>query len=218
MPTVIRNVLIMTQKYSVAFNGSRVLFSLHGIWNLDFFRPFYSDLCLGIGILPTLALDYAIAVYPLLLMIISYLLIVLYDRNCRVITIMWRPFRALFSLFRRNWDIRTSLINTFATFLFLSNLKFLAATQALLAPTCIYHLYGDHYNHTWGLYYAGDVEYFGSEHLPYAILAIVVLCVFVILPIAVLALHPFKFFQKFLNLFPVRWYILHTFVDSFRHS
>ena len=42
------------------------------------------------------------------------------------------------------------------------------------------------------------------------------LCVFFILPVAILALYPFKFFQKFLNLFPVRWYILHTFVDSFQ--
>ena len=38
----------------------KVLLSVYGIWNLDFFRPYYSDLCLGIGILPTLALDYAI--------------------------------------------------------------------------------------------------------------------------------------------------------------
>ena len=42
------------------------------------------------------------------------------------------------------------------------------------------------------------------------------LCVLAILPIAVLALYPFNFFQKFLNLFLFRWYILHTFVDSFQ--
>ena len=192
-----------------------MLLSLYGIWNLDFFRPFYSDLCLGIGILPTLALDYAIAVYPLLLMIISYLLIVLYDRNYRVITIMWRPFRFLFSLFRRNWNIKTSVVDAYATFFLLSNFKFLSVSFDLLVPTQVYHLHGDSYNYSWGLLYAGDMEYFGREHLPYAILAIVVLCVFVILPIAVLALYPFAFFQKFLNLFPVRWYILHTFIDSF---
>ncbi len=27
-------------------------------------------------------------------------------------------------------------------------------------------------------------------------------------------LYPFQWFQKILNLFPVRWYVLHTFVDS----
>ena len=86
----------------------------------------------------------------------------------------------------------------------------------LLTPTRVYRLYGDTYNYTFALYYSGDIEYFGSEHLPYAILAIVVLCVFVILPVAILALYPFSFFQKFLSLFPVRWYVLHTFVDSFQ--
>ena len=189
-----------------------VLFFLYGIWNLDYFRPFYSDLCLGIGILPTLTLDYAIVAYPLLLMIFTYLLIVLYDRNYRVITIMSRPlFR-----FRRNWNIKTSLIDAFSTFFYLSNMKFLSVSLALLCPVQLYHLHGDHYNYTLGLYYAGDIEYFGSEHFPYGILAIAVMCVFVILPITVLVLYPFKFFQKFLNLFPVRWYILHTFMDSFQ--
>ena len=189
-------------------------FSIYGIWNLDFFRPFYSDLCLGIGILPTLALDYVIAVYPLLLITISYLLIFLHSKNFRVVTILWRPFHALFSLFRRNWDIRTSVIDAFATFFFLSNGKFLSASYDLLIPTPVYHLYPDHYNYTLGLHYAAEVEYFGSEHLPYGILSII-MCSFVILPYTILALYPFAFFQKFLNLFSVRWYILHTFVDSF---
>ena len=194
----------------------KVILSLYGVWNLDFFRPFYSDLCLGIGILPTLALDYVIAVYPLLLMIISYLLIVLYDRNYRVVTIMWRPFQLLLSLFRRNWDIRTSVIDAYATFFLLSFIKFLSVSFDLLVPTKVYHLHGEHYNYTLAMYYAGDIEYFGKKHLPYGILAIAVMCVFIILPTVTLALYQFAFFQKFLNLFPFRWYILHTFVDSFQ--
>ena len=194
----------------------KMLLTLYGVWNLDFFRPFYSDLCLGIGILPTLALDYVIAVYPLLLMIISYLLIVLNDRNYRVVTIMWSPFRLLFSLFRRNWNIRTSVVDAYATFFLLSLVKFLCVSFDLLVPTKVYNLPGDNYNYTLALYYAGDIKYFGKEHLPYGLLAIAVLCVFVILPTVTLALYQFAFFQKFLNLFPFRWYILHTFVDSFQ--
>ena len=180
---------------------------------MDFFRPFYSDLCLEIDILPTMVLDYVIAVYPLLLMIITYLLIVLYDRKYRVITIMWRPFQFLFSLLKSNWDIRTSLIDSFATFFLLSYGKFLSVD--LLVPTKVYYLHGNHSNHTLGLFYAADIIYFGNTHLHYGILAIAVLCVFVILPTVVFALYPFSFFQKFLNLFPFRWYVLHTFMDSF---
>ena len=65
------------------------------------------------------------------------------------------------------------------------------------------------------LLYSPDIAYFGEEHLPYAILAIVVLCVFVLLPIALLFLYPFLVFRKFLSIFPGPWYILDTFVDSF---
>ncbi len=81
---------------------TNTLASLYGVWNLDFFRPFYSDICLGIGLLPTLALDYVIAVYPLFLMIVSYLLIVLYDKNYRVINVMWRSLRSCFPSSGRN--------------------------------------------------------------------------------------------------------------------
>ena len=210
---ILTNILYYSSAYVMS---TKTIMSIYGIWNLDFFRPFYSDLCLGIGILPTLALDYVIAVYPLLLMIITYLLIVLYDRNYRVVTIMWGPFRLLFSIFRRRWDIKTSVIDAFATFLFLSNVKFLSVSFDLLNPALVYNLQLNNYTSTRALYYAGNLEYFGEEHRPYAILAVVMLCVFVILPIAVLALYPFNFFQKFLNLFPFRWYILHTFVDSFQ--
>ena len=201
---------------SSAIFGVKLVLTLYGIWNLDFFRPFYSDLCLGIDVLPTLALDYAIALYPLFFMIISYLLIGLYDKNYRVITVMWSPFQALLSKFKKNWNIRTSVIDAFATFFFLSNIKFLSVSFDLLIPTKVYQLYQDHYNHTTALYYAADIEYFGREHLPYAILAIVALVLFILVPVIVLILYPFSFFQKILNLFPVRWYILHIFMDSFQ--
>ena len=87
----------------------------------------------------------------------------------------------------------------------------------LLVPVRVYELHQDHYNYSLGLFYAADIEYFGSEHLPYGILAIIMCLFFVILPVATLALYPFGFFQRFLNLFPVRWCIfIHTFMDAFQ--
>ena len=218
-PLVIRHfdlLLDANSNYSIYIMSIKVLASMYGIWNLDFFRAFYDDFCLGIGILPTLALDYVIAVYPLFLMMITYFLITLYDNNYRVVTIMWTPFRKLLSIFKRNWNVRTSLIDAFVTFFFLSNVKFLSVSCDLLQGIKIYKLYPDHYNYTLGLFYAADVKYLSrDEHLPYAILAIISLFFFVFLPTLILTLYPFSLFQKFLNLFPFRWYILHTFVDSF---
>ena len=217
LPALVQSLFIAVEKLGNEYymNTMKVFASTYMIWNLDFFRPFYSDLCLGIGILPTLALDYVMAVYPLLLMIITYLLITLYDKNNRVVRFLIRPVRFTIFLLRKNWDIKTSLLDAFSTFFLLTNIKFVSVSFSFLIPVKLYHLHGDHLTISLGLYYAADIEYFGSEHLPYAILAIAVLCVEVILPFAVLVLYPFNFFQKFLNLFPVRWYILiNIFMDS----
>ena len=198
MPFLLRVVFI-----DVAFNtrktfliGAKILASFFGLWNLDFFRLFYSDICLGIGILPTLALDYAIAVYPLILIAISYFLVVLHYRNYRLIVFMWKPFQRLFSLFGRNWDIQTSILDVFSTFFLLSNMKFLSVSFDLLIFTRVYEFHPDSRNHTLGLYYAADIEYFGSEHLPYAVLALVVLLIFVILPVTILFLLSFHTFPE----------------------
>ena len=158
-----------------------------------------------------------VAVYPLLLMALTYLFIHLHDKNYRVIVFMWWPFRKLFGFFRMNWDIRTSVIDAFSTFFLLCNVKFLGVSVDLLTPVNVFRLYPFNFNHTVGLFYAANIEYFSSEHLPYALLAIAVLCVFVILPLLVLALYQFALFQKFLSLFKFRWYVLQTFMDSF-HS
>ena len=204
------------QKLPIYMIIIKTTLSLYGVWNFDFFRPFYSDICLGIGFLPTLALDYVIAVYPLLLMAITYLLVNLYDKNYRFIVAMWKPFRASFSFFKKNFDVRTSIIDSCVTFFYLSSVKFLSVTFDLLVPTPVYELHQDGYDYTFGLYYSGDIEYFGKEHLPYATLAIIISIVFVVLPLTVLALYPFSFFQKFLNCTPVRRHVLHTFMDSFQ--
>ena len=157
------------------------------------------------------------AVYPLLLMIVTYLIINLYDRNFRPLVMLWRPFGRIFSLFRDKWDIRSSVIDSFATFFLLTNVKFLSVANDLLKPVQVYQLSSSgNFTHTWRIYYDANIPYFGSTHLPYAILAIVVLVVFVLLPVLILMIYPFRWFQKILNVFPVCWHVLHTFMNSFQ--
>ena len=216
LPPMTRVVLIGIRYHSNYLNFVKYIGSLYGIWNLDFFRTFDLGICLGTDTLQTLSLDIAVAIYPLLLMVLSYVLIDLYDRNFRLLVIMWKPFLTFFSLFRRNWEIRTSVIDAYATFFLLSNVKFLSVSFDLLVPVKVYQLSSfNGLNYTWQLYYDATIPYFGETHLPYAILAIVTLFVFVLTPVVLLLLYPFQWFQKLLNIFPFRWYILHTFMDSF---
>jgi hypothetical protein len=196
----------------------KVMISLYGFWNLDFFKPFYSGFCLELDILPNLALDYAIALYPLFIVAITYLLIIMYDKNYRVITIMWSPFRFVFSIFRKKWDIRTSIVDAFATFFYLSNFKLLTVTVDFLLLSRAYTLLPRKYFIVSSrLFYAGDTLYFSREHCPFFLLALAIMVIFVIAPTMTLALYPFQWFQKCLNRFPVRCtVILHTLVDSFQ--
>ena len=189
MPAFLRVLLLTTSTHPKYLLFIKIAFSFYGIWNLDFFRPFYSDIRLGIGPLPTLALDYAIAVYPLLLMIVIHLLMKLYDRNYRVIVFMWRPFRVFFVFFRKNWNVKSSVIDSHVTFYFLSSTKLFSVTFDLLIPTQLYELNQDGFNNTTSTVHAGDVKYFGEKHRPYAILALLMFIVFILFPITVLALY-----------------------------
>ena len=112
------------------------------------------------------------------------------------------------------WNIHNSLVDAFATFLLLSYVKFLSVSFDILTPTTLWDKWGRHVGTV--LYYDGSVNYFGTDHLPYAVLAMTVLLVFTVLPILLLCLYPCRCFQKFLNSCHLRSQALHTFMDAFQ--
>ena len=214
MPAMTRIFLLALQTKPDMLRVVKATLPLYSIWNLDFFRTVIPNICLNIGTLDALALDYAIAVFPLLLILFSYFLIALYDNNNCCIVRLWTPFQKLFSLFKKNWNVRTSVIDSFATFFLLSYVKIVSVSCDMLIYTNVYHLNGGTSRR---LYFDPSLPYTGKKHLPYAILAMLFLTMFVILPTGILSLYPFKFFHtEFLSCFSIQWHFLHTFVDSFQ--
>ena len=138
-------------------------------------------------------IDYSIAFYPLALIIVAYILIELHAHNFRVIVWIWRPFHRCFARFRQQWNIRTSIVDAFATFLILLNIKLLSVSFDLLTSTLVYNV-----NETvvgTYIYYDASIEYFETKkHLPYAILTVFVVITF-IFPILLLLLYPMWCFQ-----------------------
>ena len=190
--------------------------STHGIWNLDFFRMVYSPFCLhpNASTLQVLSLDYIIAAYPLALIVLTYTLVTLHYYNCRVVVWLWRPFHKCFARFRRQWDIQNSLVDGFATFLLLSYVKFLSVSFDILMPTILWDKWGQQKSIM--LYYDGSVVYFGKEHLPYAILAIIFMLMFTLFPILLLCLYPCRWFQVSLNSCHLQSQALRIFMDTFQ--
>ena len=210
----VRVVLAATESYHFAASLAKVLFALYGIWNLDFFRTLLPHICFNVDTLQALALDYAIAFYPLILLVITYVLIQVHTCNLRVISVMCRPFHRCTEHFRNQWDVRTSIVEAFATFLLLSYVKFFNVSFDLLVPTTVYNVNGSSLGLY--LYYDATIEYFGDQHLPYGVLAVFVMLVFIFFPVLLLLLYPMRCFQHCLSCCGVRWHALPIFIDAFQ--
>ena len=195
------------------------LFTICGIWNLDFFRYLLPPFCVNdqIGPLHVIALEYVVAFYPLLLTIIAYICIQLHARDCRVIVCLCRVFCKCFSSCRRRWgrqwDPFASLVHTFASFLLLSYSKILIVSLQLLSYTQLHVPTGGVLDPPRRLYHDPSLEWFGEKHLPFALPAIFILCIFVFLPALFLLLYPMRIFQKCLGCCGGRWLALHAFAD-----
>ena len=89
-----------------------------------------------------LALDYLVGVYPLFLIFLTCIAVFLHDRYSIMVKI-WKPVYKMLSCIRREWNIRGSLIQAFATFLILSYVKILNVSFDLLLPICLKDVKGD---------------------------------------------------------------------------
>ena len=195
------------------------IFSIFGIVNLDFFCGVYPSFCLHpqLNVIHILFLDYIIALYPFLLIFITYILLTLYQRNCHFIKLAWKPFKYLVGCYQRQCNMQISLIETFATFILLSTTKILSLSFDLLAFTIAYDKMGTEIKKKF-LYYDANIEYLGHDHLPFAVFALLIGFIFVFLPFLSLVLYPCRCFQRCLNSLGWRCQTLHIFMDTFQGS
>ena len=190
-----------------------LLQTFYGIWNLDFFRVVYTNICLNVTTMQALSLNYLVAFYPLLLIALTYVFVSLHSEGYRLVRLVWNPFRKCLLYINSHWNIKSSLIDVFATFLLLSYNRLLDLSFSLLIYTAPF----DSSNRNIGkyLYYDGSKKYFGKEHLPYGVVAICVSVFFILLPFLLLLLYPMKWFQSLINHCRLSSVSLHTIVDSF---
>lgn len=212
-PISTRMALRSVQKFTKLNILARGVLSAYGVWNLDFFRSFSPPICLDIPTLLTLALDYTSAFYSLFLILLTYLLIKLYASNVRVLVHVCKWIECVVTTFQEEWSARTSLVNVFSTFFLLSYVKIMSVSFTLLIPTTFYNIHGDKVGTF--LYYDASIPYFGKEHLPYAIVAIIVVLFFIVLPSFFITLYPYKWFQHCLNCSKIKHQAIHTFADCY---
>ena len=162
-----------------------------------FFNYVNPPFCISskISTLNVIALDYIVALYPLVLSTAIYFTIELHDRGCCLFVWMWRPFNKCLVRFRRSWDIKGSIINAFATLYVLSFTKVVSTSVRLMQTTAILIACGTY--HWTNLYYDASCNLFHKCHLPYAIITLTVSITVIILPSLFIFLYPCKLLHKF---------------------
>ena len=105
--------------------GTKILLTLYGVFNLDFFHYGLPPFCISSQLRPiyVVFLGYISALFPFILMLFTWLCVELHGRNFRPIVCLWRPFHGCFVRLRRGWNTKSDLIDVFSSFLLLSYCK-----------------------------------------------------------------------------------------------
>ena len=193
------------------------ILTILGVSNLDFFQMVIPPLCVSTSMkaIDTLFFDYIVALYPVLITVVLYLLIELHDHDCCVIVVLSLPLRRINHIFRGN--LKQNIISTFATFLLLSYSKLLFVSCKFLFAVQSYNSSGDPIPNSTVLLYDPTITFFKIDHIPYIIVALFVIATFILLPPFLLLTYLSRFFRKLFTFCGFqRWGILQMIMDAFQ--
>ena len=190
-----------TQLSKAEYSLFNILIALYGIWNLDFFRYVIPPFCVSanLKVIHIFFTTYVSAFYPVCLIAITWTWIELLSRNFKPLIWIWRKTHRCFSGAKWNWDKKRTIIDTFATFLLLSYSKLLLQSLVIIAPTRVQSVNITGFPSHKTISLDPSTDFFSREHLPFAIVAILIFVIFVVLPALVLAFYPFKIFRTLLR-------------------
>ena len=216
MPDVTGILFVMSKQSKVIVN---ILLSIYDIWNLRFFRFLLPSFCISSRLKPIhiAFLGYISVFYPLCLMFTTWVCVELHDRNCKPVVWLWRPFHRCFVHLRRGWNTKSDIIDVFASFFLLSFSKGLYQIIIFLTSQPILHttLQEVHFGNTLVLGTDMNVTYGSTEHLIFAIPAIIISCTFNILPLLLLLFYPIGLFRACLSKCKLDTIALYFFVEKF---
>ena len=212
--------LITIPQYLFGYWPLQVLLALYGFWNLDFMQFMVPPFCVSprLSTLGFISLSYISSLYPLLLCIITYSLIELHARDNWLLIRIWRPFHRFFVNMRRPWNIQSSVIQSFATFILLSYGKNMFTSFTLIQGQRIVELDVD--TNTLRTMSPRSIDlgapYFGATHAPYGTLGLCVGVITILLPLVLVLLYPTRVFPKLTGCCGLRrWHAIRAFMEVF---
>ena len=210
---------LITNSTDALLNAYRVPY---GIFNLNFLERFIQPLCLGTNLnaLDILQLDYLVAFFPLLMIIVVIVIMKVWACLCRCFRRKYRLTSLLESKLHQ-LKVGKSLIHAFAAFLLLSYTRFSLASSYIVNLHPLIDKNGNHIGQRRS-YYAGqftasDPKYIFRYFLP----ACIIFATFVAIPPLLLLEYPVKWLEWCISKFEYlrRFYPVdkvHILLDTFQ--
>ena len=184
------------------------------IFNLDF-TPFIYNyfMCISPNTPPlgVISFWYVIGFYPLLLLLLLYVWITLYDKGYKCVVFITRPFHRCMARFWSMTGIEPSFTHSIASIYILCFTQLAVTSFKILSfdanSTSIF-------NDT-KFYYDMNQDYFKGVHGFVGFFAILVLLFLIVLPTLYILFYPFKWFHKLLDCLHLRKQLLISLGDVF---
>ena len=139
IPAIYETIIIVHHLNNVLAD---IFLLLSTIWSLDFLPVirYFPAFCLSHKLwnMDMFLLNYISTLFPVFLLVASYIFIELHAWGFKVVVYCWKPFHPCFVRIRRNWSSSDSIIHAFASLMFLSFTSLNSNTSYLLSSTNIY--------------------------------------------------------------------------------
>ena len=203
------NIIIIVINFNVANfydQGPLVTFLalFHGIWALDFFRYALPPFCISpkLQIMHIFYLQRVSTLLPYVLIAFTWLFLKLHSCNCKVVVWAIRILKRipLLKQLTLKWSPGRAVIDTFATFFFLSFAKVTFLLLLPLYPLRITQLNTVNFSSTVIFHSVTDpgVDFSNVANIPIVVLSTVVFLFAILPPVLILTLYPIRAFRELL--------------------
>ena len=166
-------------------------------WNLHFLKSVIPPFCISENLtgIDVLMLSSLTPMYPLLLVLITYILMELHGtRKFRVLHILWQLICIALKKLRVNEVTGTAVINAFATFIFFSSTTTMYAVYVMTEMvTILSNIDGSKYKVS--LYYDPGTVYKSPKHLMFLVAALIECVIIVVIPSLLMLLYPTRVYR-----------------------
>ena len=173
----------------------KISVAIYQILSLDYVLPVIPPFCVSqrLSELQVQLLRFVPVTFPILLVIIIFVLMELHARNCRVIHTLWKPFSIILDKTAITGVTNNSVIHAFASFIFLANSYVFTTFTNLFDDVMIHGEDGNMYKHS--LFLDPTLEWFGYHHIQFIMVSSAPLFIFTLLPSLLHIIYPTSIYE-----------------------